>query len=303
MPQGSGAHWNPDTQSWETGPPCPARPYTGPMPPRPAAPPPPSQPPTAAPEDAPEHWYTVGDGVGQGDVVGGAFAADGATGAPAPAEVSGRRRRALLAAAVVAVLAAGAGGAYALWGRGPAAPPAAHPAVSTSTAPTYPTEPGSVPPTTDASPSATSVPSGYHLAHDEKGFSLAVPDGWQRDVRATGVFYTSPDSRSLLQIFQITEPDLTPQQALEQASKSLAGNPGYQELGIEPRQGPPGPTGVQLTYAYDSKKLGARVQVVDCAFGVPDGRQFAILALGPESDWPRQQETERIALDSFAPTS
>ncbi|MFB7634447.1 hypothetical protein ACFC0M_26340 [Streptomyces sp. NPDC056149] len=283
MPQGPKAHWNPDTQSWETGPARPARPYTGPMPPRPAVPPPPSHapgPPT--PAYATEQPYATGD---------------------EPAVASGRRTRALIAAAVVAVLAAGAGGGYLLWGGGPAARPAAHPKVSASTATTGPAAPGSATPTADASASATGIPSGYHLAHDEKGFSLAVPDGWQREVRSTGVFYTSPDTRSLLQIFQITEPGLGPQQALEQASKGLAGNPGYEEMGIEPRQGPPGPTGSQLTYAYDSNRLGLRVQAVDCAFTAPDGRQFAVLVLGPASDWPRQQEIQRIALDAFDPAS
>ncbi|MFE6688678.1 hypothetical protein ACFVFQ_19680 [Streptomyces sp. NPDC057743] len=265
------------------------------MPPRPAAPPPPSHAPgPPAPEYPPAHPYATEQPYATGSE---------------PAVVSGRRTRALIAAAVVAVLAAGAGGGYLLWGGGPAAPPAAHPKVSASiattgsTATTGPAGPGSATPTADASASATAIPSGYHLAHDEKGFSLAVPDGWQREVRSTGVFYTSPDTRSLLQIFQITEPGLSPQQALEQASKGLAGNPGYEEMGIEPRQGPPGPTGYQLTYAYNSDRLGLRVQAVDCAFTASDGRQFAVLVLGPASDWPRQQEIQRIALGAFTPAS
>ncbi|MYT33261.1 hypothetical protein GTY73_31850 [Streptomyces sp. SID8354] len=194
-----------------------------------------------------------------------------------------------------------------MWGRGPHATPARPTASASGTATATPTNAAapSASPSADvsASASATAVPSGSHLVHDEKGFTLAVPDDWRRELRSTGVFYTSPDGRSLLQIFQITEPDLTPRQALEQASKGLAGNPGYKELGLEPRQGPPGPDGAQLTYAYDSDRLGVRVRAVDCAFTVPDGRQFAVLALGPDADWPRQAEVQRIALDSFAPTT
>ncbi|WP_240167672.1 hypothetical protein [Streptomyces noursei] len=291
MPAGSGPRWNPDTQSWETGPTRPTRPYTGPMPPRPAAPP--TAPgPTAGPT-APA--YPPGPSYDPGaDTPGG----------PVPDPAAGRRTRILIAGAVAAVVVVGAGGGYLLWGRGADVRPAARPTASASSATAAaPTGPATASASPTASASATSVPSGYHLVHDEKGFTLAVPDGWQRELRPTGVFYTSPDSRSLLQIFQITEPDLTPRQALEQASKGLSGNPGYKELGIEPRQGPAGAGGVQLTYAYDSDRLGIRVQAVDCAFTVPDGRQFAVLALGPESDWPRQEGVQQVALGSFAPTA
>ncbi|WP_438486314.1 hypothetical protein [Streptomyces sp. S186] len=295
MPQGPGPRWNPDTQSWETGPARPTRPYTGPMPPRPVAPPP-----SAAPGPDADGPVAPAYGSGPSYVPG-----TDSVGIPVPAAGTGRRTRILIAAAVAAVVVAGAGGGYLLWGRGGDARPAARPTASasgaTATAPT--TAPGtpSASPTASPSASAPPVPSGSHLVHDEKGFTLAVPDGWRRELRATGVFYTSPDGRSLLQIFQITEPDLTPRQALEQASKGLSGQPGYKELGIELRQGPPGPNGAQLTYAYDSDRLGIRVQAVDCAFTVPDGRQFAVLALGPESDWPRQEEVQRVALESFQP--
>ncbi|MFI1199085.1 hypothetical protein ACH4VR_06415 [Streptomyces sp. NPDC020883] len=293
MPQGPEPRWNPDTQSWETGPARPVRPYTGPPPPRPAAPPPSAGPVpgadgTAAPPYAPgPPPATVPD----------------TAGLPVPAADTGRRTRILIAAAVAAVVVAGAGGAYALWGRGPHVSPIRPTASASGTATAAPS--GAAAPTASptADASATAVPGGSHLVHDEKGFTLAVPDGWRRELRSTGVFYTSPDGRSLLQIFQITEPDLTPRQALEQASKGLAGNPGYKELGLEPRQGPPGPSGAQLTYAYDSDRLGVRVRAVDCAFTVPDGRQFAVLALGPDADWPRQAEVQRIALESFAPTA
>ncbi|MFC9736371.1 hypothetical protein ACFIN9_15570 [Streptomyces noursei] len=288
--------WNPDTQSWETGPPRPVRPYTGPMPPRPAAPPPagavgPDPAGPAAPAYPPEPPHAPG--------------ADDVAGASVPAGATSHRTRVLIAAAATAVVAAGAGGAYLLWGRGPDAPPAGRPTAAASSGPTaVPTGTGASTATPTADPSATAtVPEGYRLVHDDKGFTLAVPDGWRRDVRSTGVFYTSPDTRSLLQVFQITEPDLTPRQALEQASQGLSGNPGYQELGIAPRRGPGGTDGAVLTYAYDSDRLGLRVQAVDCAFTVPDGRQFAVLVLGPESDWPQQETIQRIALESFGPSA
>ncbi|WP_043265725.1 hypothetical protein [Streptomyces sp. CT34] len=335
MPDRPAPRWNPDTQSWETGPSRPVRPYTGPLPPRPT---------TTPSVGAPSADGTASDAgaAPPPDVPWPPFASSGTPAPPPegpafppapeapfppsppsppfppasevpfppfpPAPGAGRRTKALIAAAVVAVLAIGAGGAYLLWGRTPNRPPAAHPpTASVTSTPTAPATGGTAPgmptvsPTT--SPTASGVPGGYHLVHDAKGFTLAVPDGWQRDERSTGVFYTSADSRNLLQIFQITEPNLTPQQALQQASQGLAGNPGYRQLSLGPLSGPPGPSGAQLVYAYDSDRLGIRVQAVDTAFTVADGRQFAVLVLGPAADWPRQQETERMALRSFAPTS
>ncbi|GGU83125.1 hypothetical protein GCM10010211_56370 [Streptomyces albospinus] len=330
MPDGSTPRWNDETQSWETGPPRPVHPYTGPVPPRPTT--------TPSADRA-----ASGAGAPPPDVPWPPFASSGTPAPPTagsavppapespfppahespfppapeapfppfpPAPGTGRRTRALIAAAVVAVLAIGAGGAYLLF-RAPDRPPAAHPptsSVSVSvtapvTAPTAPATGGTAPGVPTASPTASVAPAGYHLVHDTKGFTLAVPDGWQRDERSTGVFYTSADSRYLLQIFQITEPNLTPQQALEQASQGLAGNPGYRQISLGPLSGPPGPSGSQLVYAYDSDRLGIRVQAVDTAFTAADGRQFAVLVLGPATDWPRQQETERTALESFAPTS
>ncbi|MFD8548311.1 hypothetical protein [Streptomyces sp. NPDC059649] len=320
MKRGGPARWNDETQSWEDGRPAPA-PYTGPMPPRPtfapgvgASPPQPPQPPQppsdplAGPGPGPDPAsdpFIPAPGPAPDQ-----FApAPGYGPPPAPPSGPGPRRRtaALIAGVAVVVIGAGAGGGYLLWGRDDDAPPAARtrastphtPATATATATEAATD--STAPTDAASPSA-SVPAGYRLVHDEKGFTIAVPDGWERSERKTGVFYTAPDDRGLVQIFEITEPDMAPRAALEEASKGLAGNPGYEEISLTAFDGPaPGTDAAQLVYAYDSKRLGTRVKVVDCAFTTDDGRQFAVLVLGTEADWPLQQETQRIALQAFAP--
>ncbi|MEE4421197.1 hypothetical protein [Streptomyces bugieae] len=293
MRRGGPARWNDETQSWEDGRPAPA-PYSGPMPPRPtfapsagAPPQPPSGPlPGTAPGATPDPFAGV----------------PGAAPAPGPGP-GPRRRTALIAGVAVAVIGAGAGGGYLLWSRDGDAPPAARTRASaphTPTAATTPSGADSTPPT-DAAPSPA-VPAGYRLVHDAKGFTLAVPDGWERSERKTGVFYTAPDDRGLLQIFEITEPDIAPREALEQASKGLAGNPGFEQISLGAFDGPaPGSDAAQLVYAYDSERLGTRVKVVDCAFTTDDGRQFAVLVLGTEADWPLQQETQRIALQAFVP--
>ncbi|UNO43883.1 hypothetical protein KGS77_12885 [Streptomyces sp. MST-110588] len=245
----------------------------------------------------------------------------------------------------VAVVAAGLTGGWLLWGRdggdrtGARPPASASPSAGRQTpadtdgargtdgAPgTSPAGPS--PGTSGSAPSGTAapVPEGYRLTRDSQGFTLAVPEDWTRSLEKDGVFYRSPDHRSLLQIFEITEPDITPYEALRLTSKNLAGNPGYEEITLEQIPGPetasesetasapaPGsdtdstdtgsPPAAQLVYAYDSEKLGVRCRVTDRAFGVPDGRQFAVLAGGPDADWPRQEEIQRIALQFFDASS
>lgn len=320
MKRGGPARWNSETQSWEDGTPAPA-PYTGPMPPRPTfepstgtrtfepstgaptgdtpSPPSPSSYPSSYPSPFPGPLPDP--------------AADPLLApVPAPAPEYGARRRtsALVAGAAVAAIAVGAGGAYLLWGHGdgPAAarPPARAQASATggSGGPTAATDTAQPTASTGSDDSSAAVPAGYRIVHDAKGFTTAVPDGWQRSERKTGVFYTAPDDRGLVQIFAITEPQTSPQEALQQASKGLAGNPGYAEISLEPLVGEaPGTDAAQLVYAYDSDRIGERVKVVDCAFTVEDGRQFAVLVLGTEADWPEQERTQQIALRAFAPTN
>ncbi|MCB5911767.1 hypothetical protein [Streptomyces pinistramenti] len=213
-----------------------------------------------------------------------------------------RRSAALVAGAAVAVIALAAAGGWLLWGHHDDTPAAAGPpAVHTAGAPPTTAAPATT--AVPSSPAASAVPEGFRLVHDtDKGFTTAVPEYWERSSRKDGVFYTSKDGSGLVQIFEIKEPDTSPRQALEEASKGLAGNPGYEEIALGPLDGPaPGTAAAQLVYAYDSKRLGKRVKVVDCAFTADDGRQFAVLVLAPEDAWPQQEDTQRVALEAFAP--
>ncbi|UQA93493.1 hypothetical protein [Streptomyces halobius] len=320
MAESGGARWNSETQTWEDGTPHPA-PYTGPMPPRPAFAP--GSAPHGPPPDGPTAHTSApyaGPGPGPGPAPGtgpisepisarGPNPYHDPTPPPPPNPIpEGRRRTALVAGAVVAVIAVGFGGGYLLWGHFDETPPAAGAPSTTQTQPATSTTPSSpTPPTTEISPSpptSSPLPDGYHRVHDAKGFTIAVPDGWKRSVRKTGVFYTAPDDRGLVQIFEITEPDSTPRESLETASEGLSGNPGYERISLEPLNDDTlSPDAAQLVYAYDSDRLGERVKVVDCAFTTADGRQFAVLVLGLEADWPQQERTQRIALRAFAPTS
>ncbi|MFI1715580.1 hypothetical protein [Streptomyces litmocidini] len=210
----------------------------------------------------------------------------------------------------VAVLAAGSVGAWFVWGRSEnGAGPAAGPPASVSVTPETggPTS-GSPSETPSASPSATSTPSddvpppGYRAQEDLKGFTIAVPEGWNRTESEQGVFYNAPDGRSLIQVFVIQEAGITPYEALRGASEDgRANKPGYAEISLARVTGEPGAPAdsAELVYAYDRE--GGRRKVVDRAFTAEDGNQYAILAAGPDADWPKQRERLGVALEFFRP--
>ncbi|WP_190155167.1 hypothetical protein [Streptomyces litmocidini] len=201
-------------------------------------------------------------------------------------------------------------GAWLVWGRSEnGAGPAAGPPASVSAAPETggPTS-GAPTETPSESPSGTSTPldevppPGYRAQEDLKGFTIAVPEGWNRTESEQGVFYNAPDGRSLIQVFVIQEAGITPYEALRGASEDGRTNkPGYAEIGLRRVTGEPGvpADSAELVYAYDRE--GGRRKVVDRAFTAEDGNQYAILAAGPDADWPKQRERLRVALDFFRP--
>ncbi|MEU3709258.1 hypothetical protein [Streptomyces catenulae] len=319
---GGAARWNSETQQWDDGAPPPAA-YTGPPPPRPAwtpgtapatppsapaggeapaaAPAPPAAPPAATPEGAAPAAPEPAPYAGQAalDALPGSLAWDERP--TVAGRRSSRRTAALAAGAAVAVIGLGFGGGWLLWGRtgAPAAKPAG-PTTAASSRTSYPELPAEP---TEPTPTGTGLPEGFHLVHNtEKDFTLAVPQDWQHDSRTDGEFYTSPDERGLVQVFEIREPDETPRHSLATAAKNLSGNPGYTEIERgDFGAGAPSPDAAKLVYAYDSAQLGERVQVVDCAFSTDDGRQFAVLVRGPATDWPQQETTLHAALGAFVP--
>lgn len=316
---GAGVHggqrWDEDGQRW-------ADPGRGegrvvpPAPPVPSAPPPflPSPEPADGggngfppePPDAPAFVVTPPP-VGPATVTGGA---------------GGGRRRLLRVA--VPVLAAGAlAGAAAGWwligadGERPSTPPGAAAPEPTGeggvdpaeTAAATPAETATTAPSEDpgasASASEPALPDGYRLVEDPAGFTLAVPEDWTREKREHGVFYTPGTDRALVQVFEVTEPGMTPLESLEITSDSLDSQPGFEQIALEeagPLEGASDAVGsdaAELVYAYDSEELGIRKQVVDCVFTADDGRMYAVLVAGPADQWPVQEEQLAVALDHF----
>ncbi|MFJ9081308.1 hypothetical protein ACIRL3_02740 [Streptomyces sp. NPDC102384] len=270
----SGRHWNEETQRWEEAGSGPGS-VSSPPPPRPEFAPP-------APWPGPE-----------------------AQEPPPSSSPPGRTRRFAVVVLGAAVLGAAVATTVVLLGRGddPHPPP---PTPTGSTA--APMSSGPTPTTSAPTPSPTGeLPADYREVTDKAGFTLAVPEGWNRSENGDGVFYTSPDEASLIQVFTLTEPDTTPLASLRLTSGNLSKRvPAYEEVSLEETAAPDGASetvtddAAALVYAYDSKKLDARRKVIDFAFTAQDGTQYAVLVAGPDTEWPEQENRLATVLSRFA---
>ncbi|MGC9535351.1 hypothetical protein [Streptomyces sp. UG1] len=289
--------WNKDTQSWEQV-------GTGG---HSAPPPPPAWPPTAP--------GPGGGAPGDGEPAGGAAAPPTWPQPPSlpPGDPRGRRGRVIAAAVAAAVVVT----ALATWlvvhvagddeGNKAGGVPSSTVGVSQDdeTEPSPDASSDTAVPSEDpltAASESPEVPAGYRPVDDPSGFSTVLPEGWTRSSRDGGdvVFYTSPDKRGLVQIFEVVEAGYTPDDALDVAVDSLSGQPGFTEIS---RGSVPEETyASELVYEYDSKEIGERVRAVDRVFQTDDGRLYAMVVRGTTDDWARTQETLEIARAAFTPS-
>ncbi|MFF8271054.1 hypothetical protein ACF059_27215 [Streptomyces sp. NPDC016562] len=183
--------------------------------------------------------------------------------------------------------------------RDPASDANASPSTSPSARPSYGSSPDVSPgPGTSASPSTEQ---GHTVVHDEDGFSVAVPAGWERSrsENGNGSFYRRPGDRSaLLQIFRVTEPaDVGACALLGISSTYLSSNEGYREVSLGPSAG----TSCELVYEYDSAESNGRRRGIERITAAADGSRWALLSAGPAADETAVRAHLTAALDSFRP--
>lgn len=305
QPPSGPRRWDAQAQRWvvdqaptgpPTGPPAGPAPATGrglpPLPPQPpTAPAPPYGPPPVPPQ---QHGHGPGTGPAAGPrgrwltpATAGIAVASVAIGAAAVwfvARDTGDADRAGEKNGTVASGApTGSGGG----------PPTATGAPSTGAAPSRTPTPG---------PTGTAAGAGTHeTKRDAAGFTIAVPAGWAREEVKEGVFYRSADRSALIQVFRVSEPELSPLQAVRQASTYLRGGTrGYQEISVGPVSG--SSDAAELVYQYDSEESRGVRRGVERVFLAADGSKWALLTAGPVAEWPVTQEHHAAALAAFRPT-
>ncbi|WP_164492574.1 hypothetical protein [Streptomyces sp. CNQ-509] len=200
------------------------------------------------------------------------------------------RRRGGVIAAVVGLVVIVAGGLIAggwlLLGGDDDGEQAAEPRRSAAADPKSPKEepsPSSEPSAPSPSSSEPEVPPGYVLA-SENGYSLAVPEDWERRVDGVSVFYEEPVAGgAFIQVYEVTE-QVSPYEAVQIIEATKENAEGYRlnemaDLGHS----------AEYDYSYIDEDLGPR-RVLLHDRETEDGKMYALLASGPETAWPQQRE-------------
>ncbi|MEU9043540.1 hypothetical protein AB0D63_17975 [Kitasatospora sp. NPDC048343] len=153
---------------------------------------------------------------------------------------------------------------------------------SPSSSPTASKSPSATPSPTPTTPAPAPTPTGLHLnrVQDPNGFTLLVPDGWQRDEANNSTFYRSPDKASLIQVFAMS--DKPPYEEATATEVDLTKLPGYHRIRLEQTAGGT----AELEYAYAHAASGTVRHVVDHILVGPNGAAYAVIVAGPEGDWP-----------------
>jgi hypothetical protein len=145
-------------------------------------------------------------------------------------------------------------------------------------------------PTTAEEPTA---PPGFVRTQDPAGFTLDVPDDWQRSTQGASVFYRAADQSGLIQVFALTGAQTTPYESLEATEKTVSANDGYQKIRLE-QVG----DAAELEYAY-IRPDGTVRHVLVHAYDDPSGIQYALLTGGPDTEWSTYEQIEQLLLESF----
>ncbi len=235
-----------------------------------------------------------------------------ATAANPPARQS--TRGILVAAALVAAMAgAGVSAAALLVGGGDGRPAASDtpstPGTSSSAAPA--SGPRSAPPTAagptvtvtgDRTPSggARTAPSGYRIASDANGFSLAVPHGFTRDPQGERIFYMSPGDTFRIGIKVADPAPGGPLGVMRRSDASgPANNPGYRD-GTVARTVHDGHTAALWEFTWNgfSTAEGPRHTYDLC--WEQGGRMYDVWVSAPVGRVTEAKEYFDVAVDTFA---
>ncbi|MDP9398812.1 MAG: serine/threonine protein kinase [Actinomycetota bacterium] len=201
--------------------------------------------------------------------------------------------------------------------QAPSSVPAANPPAPVSVPPTTPAAASTPPPSTplpstpspsmspspSASPSASpSVRGGFESYTDSTGFSLAVPTGWRREQRDTGLFFIEPGTGRYLQVAQTRNPKDDPLEDWRDQERHLRRRLNdYEHISLE-RVDYRGWDTADLEFRWTSDS-GRRLHVRNRNVITAPDRAYALLFSAPEDRWAESQQLYAVFATSFRPAS
>jgi serine/threonine protein kinase len=144
---------------------------------------------------------------------------------------------------------------------------------------------------------APDAPQGFTTYTDPTGFSLSVPEGWQRSQSGTRVKFSEPGTTRYLLVDQTDHPKKDPAKDWERQEESVSKRlPNYQRISIatvDYRDYPAADW--QFTYA-------TQTQVIDRGF-VAGNKGYALYIQGPRESFGDSEQVFQQAADSFKPAN
>ncbi|MFE9885197.1 protein kinase [Streptomyces scopuliridis] len=224
----------------------------------------------------------------------------------------GRWRTTLVAVVVAAVLGGGAGFAALKYADGGASTdnaggrPANDGPTAGSTGGDGPTDR----PTEDATADGTAgegdagsgtTPEGWTHVEAEEGFSLNVPQGWERRTDGDQIDYTPDNGRHLIRI-SVGTPDFeTPYAHMLSMEKSVQNFPEYVRLQLAPNNYRDQAKAArwEFTWTEQTGNPGKRHAIDQIYYSDDSGTEYAIYMAGPEEDWATTRKRFDAVLRSW----
>ncbi len=224
--------------------------------------------------------------------------------APAPGPASapvtrraGSRWRTVLVVVVAAAVLGGAAGLLAMkYGEGSGAPAGGRGGPAAGSTPSAPgTTPGPTSP-------ASEIPDGWHRVDDPAGFSLVVPEGWERQVNEGQIDYTPDNGAHRIRISVDPDPDFDhPYLHMENMEEQLSTRlPGYQRVGMEKNTFRDRPGALwEFTWNETKDHPGPRHGIDQMYYGGTGGPEYALYLTAPQEGWEASREKFDIMLRSW----
>lgn len=140
-----------------------------------------------------------------------------------------------------------------------------------------------------------SVPAGWKQVDDPAGFSVLVPEGWERRMNGDQIDYTPDDGVNFLRIAVDTTPDFKdPYNHMLDMEKNVERLAEYQRINLGPNtfRGQTKSALWEFTWTETDEKqvyVGPRRAIDQMFFSEDDSTEYALYMSGPARDWSRAQ--------------
>lgn len=156
----------------------------------------------------------------------------------------------------------------------------------------------------EADPTAGKVPDGWERVNDPAGFTLIVPEGWQRQLDGDQIDYTPDNGLHLLRIAIDTTPDFPdPYHHMKNMEKEVGRLPLYDRVKMRPNnfRGQTKAALWEFTWTEKQGHKGERRAIDQMYYSSDESTEYALYMSGPADDWSTTRSQFDIMLGGWQP--